>query len=67
MQAGDIDFVITSSANAATLSPQAGVMSLHFLFRDEDHLVKALADPQVVEGGPRHDRRHGAGRPCARR
>ena len=24
-------------------------MSLHFLFRGEDHLVKALADPQVFE------------------
>src|SRR6516165_538657 len=48
MKAGDIEFCITSSANAATLSPQAGVMSLHFLFRDENHLVKALADPKVA-------------------
>ncbi len=47
MRAGDIDFVITSTANASTLSPQAGVFSLHFLFRDEDHLAKALADPAV--------------------
>ena len=31
--AGDIEFCISSSANAATLAPQAGVMSLHFLFR----------------------------------
>src|SRR4051795_5395212 len=49
MKAGDIEFCISSSANAATLSPQAGVMSLHFLFRGEDHLKKALADPQVVQ------------------
>ena len=49
MKAGDIEFCITSSANAATLSPQAGVMSLHFLFRSEDHLTKALADPKVVQ------------------
>jgi len=48
MRTGDIEFCITSSANAATLTPQAGVMSLHFLFRSEDHLKKALADPQVV-------------------
>jgi len=48
MKAGDIEFCISAAANAATLSPQAGVMSLHFLFRDEDHLKKALADPQVV-------------------
>jgi tripartite ATP-independent transporter DctP family solute receptor len=49
MKAGDIEFCITSTANAATLSPQAGVMSLHFLFRNEDHLKKALADPKVVQ------------------
>jgi len=49
MKSGDIEFCITSSANAATLSPQAGVMSLHFLFRSEAHLVKAIADPRVVQ------------------
>jgi tripartite ATP-independent transporter DctP family solute receptor len=49
MKAGDIEFCISSSANAATLSPQAGVMSLHYLFRSEDHLKKALADPKVVQ------------------
>ncbi len=49
MKSGDIEFCITSSANAATISPQAGVMSLHFLFRNEDHLKKALADPKVVQ------------------
>ena len=48
MKSGDIEFCISSSANAATLSPQAGVMSLHFLFRSENHLKKALADPKVV-------------------
>ena len=47
IKAGDIEFCISSSANAATLSPQAGVMSLHFLFRSEDHLAKTLADPNV--------------------
>src|SRR5579864_3706373 len=47
VKAGDVEFCISSSANAATLSPQAGVMSLHFLFRNEAHLVKAIADPDV--------------------
>src|SRR5438270_5408786 len=47
MRSGDIDFVITSTANASTLAPQAGVFSLHFLFRDKDHLSKTLADPGV--------------------
>jgi TRAP-type transport system periplasmic protein len=49
VRAGDIDFCISSSANAATLSPQAGVMSLHFLFRGDDHLKKSLADPEVAK------------------
>jgi tripartite ATP-independent transporter DctP family solute receptor len=49
VKAGDIDFAIISSANTATISPQAGVMSLHFLFRDEGHVIKALADPKVFE------------------
>jgi TRAP-type transport system periplasmic protein len=49
VKSGDIEFCISSSANAATLSPQSGVMSLHFLFRSEDHLVKAVADPAVIK------------------
>ena len=49
MKSGDIEFCISSAANAATLSPQAGVMSLHFLFRSEDHLKKSLADPKVIQ------------------
>jgi tripartite ATP-independent transporter DctP family solute receptor len=47
VKSGDVEFCISSSANAATLSPQAGVMSMHFLFRSENHLVKAIADPEV--------------------
>jgi TRAP-type transport system periplasmic protein len=47
VKAGDIDFAIVSSANTSTISPQAGVMSLHFLFANEDHIVKALGDPKV--------------------
>src|SRR5689334_18135254 len=47
LRTGDIDFVITSTANASTVAPQAGVFSLHFLFRDKDHLAKSLADPEV--------------------
>ena len=47
VKSGDVEFCISSSANAATLSPQAGVMSMHFLFRNEAHLIKAIADPEV--------------------
>ncbi|MFQ3453357.1 TRAP transporter substrate-binding protein [Bradyrhizobium sp. UFLA01-814] len=49
VKSGDIEFAIISSANTATISPQAGVMSLHFLFRDANHVVKALADPKVID------------------
>src|SRR5260221_9834603 len=49
VKSGDIDFAIVSSANTATISPQAGVMSLHFLFRNSDHLIKALADQKVID------------------
>src|SRR6201995_2712765 len=49
VKSGDIEFCISSSANAATLSPQAGVMSMHFLFRSEDHLIKAIGDPKLAD------------------
>jgi tripartite ATP-independent transporter DctP family solute receptor len=47
VKAGDIDFAVVSSANTSTISPQAGVMSLHFLFRGEAHIIKALGDEKV--------------------
>ncbi|OKO75469.1 C4-dicarboxylate ABC transporter substrate-binding protein [Bradyrhizobium sp. NAS96.2] len=49
VKSGDIEFAIISSANTATISPQAGVMSLHFLFRNDAHVIKALADPKVFD------------------
>ncbi len=49
VKSGDLDFAIVSSANTSTISPQAGVMSLHYLFKSEDHNIKALGDPKVFE------------------
>ena len=49
VRSGDIDFAIVSSANTSTISPQAGVMSLHYLFRSGDHDIKALGDQKVFE------------------
>ena len=49
IKSGDLDFMISSSANAATLTPEAGVMSMHFLFRSEDHLIKAVASPDLIK------------------
>ena len=48
LRTGDIDFAITSTANSATVQPESGVFSIHFVFRSEDHLKKALSDPAVV-------------------
>jgi tripartite ATP-independent transporter DctP family solute receptor len=48
IRTGDIDFIISSTANAATVSPEAGVLSIHFIFRGEDHLKKAVSDPKVI-------------------
>jgi tripartite ATP-independent transporter DctP family solute receptor len=47
MRSGDIDFIITSSANGATVSPELGVMSIHFLFENEDHLAKAVGSKEL--------------------
>jgi TRAP-type transport system periplasmic protein len=47
LRSGDIDFVITSTANASTVAPQAGVLSLHFIFRDQKHLASTIADVNV--------------------
>ncbi len=49
IRTGDIDFMVSSTANAATLSPQSGVMSLHYLFSSDDHLLKSLGDPEIVK------------------
>src|SRR2546423_13431384 len=38
LRTGDIDFIITSTANASTLAPQAGGFSPHFLFPGPKHL-----------------------------
>jgi TRAP-type transport system periplasmic protein len=45
IRTGDIDFNISSTANAATVQPESGVMSVHWVFRSEEHLAKAIADP----------------------
>src|SRR5271169_2927395 len=42
VRSGDIDFAIVSSANTSTIS-------LHFLFRNDQHNIKALGDQKVFE------------------
>src|ERR1700709_345133 len=48
IRTGDIDLIFSSTANAATLSPESGVLSIHYLFRSEDHLVRAIADARLI-------------------
>src|SRR4029450_9963820 len=48
VQTGDIDFVLLSTANASTAQPESGVFSIHFIFRDEAHAIKALGDAAVI-------------------
>jgi tripartite ATP-independent transporter DctP family solute receptor len=48
VQSGDIDFVLLSTANASTAQPESGVFSIHFIFRDEKHAIRVLADPTVI-------------------
>ncbi len=49
LRSGDIDFIITATANGATITPQLGVLSLHFLFENEAHLAKAVSSKELNE------------------
>jgi tripartite ATP-independent transporter DctP family solute receptor len=44
VRAGDIDFALNATANTSTVVPQAGVFSLHYIFRDQDHLARSMND-----------------------
>jgi tripartite ATP-independent transporter DctP family solute receptor len=48
IRTGDIDFVITSTANSATVAPESGVLSVHYIFKSEAHMIKALGTPALV-------------------
>ncbi len=48
IRTGDIDLIFSATANAATLTPQAGVFSIHYIFNSEQHLRRAVADPAVL-------------------
>ena len=48
IRTGDIDFIITSTANSATVAPESGVLSVHYIFKSEAHMIKALGTPALV-------------------
>ncbi len=47
VRGGDIDFILVATANAATIQPESGVFSVHFIFRNEAHAIKVLGDSGV--------------------
>jgi TRAP-type transport system periplasmic protein len=49
IRAGDIDFALNATANTSTVVPQAGVFSLHYIFRDEGHLERSMVDRGINE------------------
>jgi TRAP-type C4-dicarboxylate transport system substrate-binding protein len=61
LRTGDIDFAITSTANSATVQPEAGVFSIHFVFRSEDHLKEGPRRPGGGSGIQRNDELKGRG------
>lgn len=48
VQSGDIDFDLVATANSASIQPEAGIFSVHFIFRGPEHAVKALTNPKVI-------------------
>ncbi|HTP60538.1 MAG TPA: TRAP transporter substrate-binding protein [Burkholderiales bacterium] len=48
VQTGDVDFTLVAIANSATIQPEAGVFSVHFIFRGPEHAIKALTNPGVL-------------------
>jgi TRAP-type transport system periplasmic protein len=48
VQTGDIDFDLVATANSATIQPEAGIFSVHFIFRSPEHAVKVLTSAAVV-------------------
>ena len=49
IRAGDIDLALNATANTSTVVPQAGVFSLHYIFRDQDHLARSMNDRAINE------------------
>lgn len=47
IRTGDIDFIISSTANASAIAPPSGVLSAHYLFGSKDEAIKAVSDEGV--------------------
>lgn len=49
VRAGDVDFIISSTANAAAIAPAAGVFSLHYLMGSPEENIAVVSDDAVNE------------------
>lgn len=49
IRAGDIDFIISSTANAAAIMEESGVFSMHYLVPDRETAAKVFQDEAVNE------------------
>ena len=66
IRTGDIDFIITATANAASVAPQAGVFSEHFIFRDKEPPDARAGRSGGDQGIRGDDQGFGQGRACDR-
>lgn len=49
VRSGDLDFIISSTANAAAIAPESGVLSLHYLIPDAETAIEVFSDEGVNE------------------
>lgn len=47
VRSGDLDFIISSTANAAAIAPESGVLSLHYLMGTADEAIAVFSDENV--------------------
>lgn len=47
VRSGDLDFIISSTANAAAIAPESGVMSLHYLMGSAEEAIAVFSDEGV--------------------
>jgi tripartite ATP-independent transporter DctP family solute receptor len=47
VRAGDLDFIISSTANAAAIAPESGVFSLHYLVGSADEAIAVFGNEDV--------------------
>lgn len=47
VRSGDLDFIISSTANAAAIAPESGVFSLHYLMGSAEEAISVFSDEKV--------------------